>query len=757
MCVSPPSHETNPGKTEYQRVTGSRFLAVVTAAVVASAVALPALAVQARLNRQADPHGRIIDVAFETPVALIAPWDRFRFSIDIVQPLTRESGAFLGDLDGDGVRDLLLASWDGSLVFVPGLAGQERLFGAGTLLRHTTASASSDPYDFGSASFVSGAVGDLDGDGSNAVVVGRDVYRNTGTPPAVVLDKVHAFTAFGGGWDPSVSLGDLDGDGDLDAVMTYNYNFGDAHIFWNTSSPGSFSFTHQLIADTPLGWQRDNRLALGDLNGDGLLDLAGADGIYFNSGSEAAPAWDVLAPSPWSVTGGPPWPARDDLGTNILLTDADADGDLDAYVSGAEDTVWQALYYRNEGTAEDHHMVFSGPVVARRSPLSIAHRGSDEPSLSASRANLTTADIDGDGRVDVTVGGAIFYAGAAILWNRALSPFFHTFPDLHTWPTLAHVNDYCGTDSWSVPEALCRPPTQILAWMDVNGDGALDALLHPNSGIGTDLTFYPGTGGFPFSLNNRPYPYSSPTPLLTSGSAAPVQAVGATFADVDLDGKTDLVAGWEDGTLRWYRNAATAGLVLADPVPLADGAGVPITVGDEAWPAAIDLDGDGDLDLLVATDAGPVREVLCVTPGQANGFALGGWLAAGGQSPFNVTGVVGGGYNGLSLLAADHDGDGLVDVLAGDHAGRVWLLRNAGTAQAPSFAVEPVPVSQTAAAYLEVLSPTAVRLYFALPPVAGETRLTIYQVPTDGSPVSGTIPIGHQPRRVLRGSPPGAQ
>jgi hypothetical protein len=756
MSVRPPTGETDPGKTEFRRVTGSRFGAVVTAAIVASAVALPTSAAQARLNRQADPHGRIVDVTFETPVALIAPWDRFRFSIDIVQPLTRESGAFLGDLDGDGVRDLFLASWDGSLVFVPGIAGQTRLFGMGTLLRHTVASPGEDPYEFPTTGdYVSGDVGDLDGDGRKEVVIGRHIYRNLGTAPQVLLDPAYLLPRCAGPFDPSVSLGDLDGDGDLDAVVTHNYASGDAHVYWNSSSPGSFAFTCELLADTQPGWQPDNRLGLGDLDGDGLVDLAGAAGIYFNTGTKNAPVWNVFSPAPWNLTGGPPWEARDDFGTNLFLVDADGDGDLDVYASGTEDTVWQALYYRNEGTATAHLLVYDGPVAARQMPLSITHRGSDFPNLSSSRANPSAADLDGDGRVDITVGGAIFYAGAAILWNRTLSPPFLTYPDLHTWPALPLVNDYCGGGSWGMPEALCRPPTNILAWRDVNGDGAVDALLKPDNGIGNNLSFYAGTGGWPFNLNNRPYPYSTPLPLVTSGTGEPISARGAAWLDVDLDGKTDLVAGWDDGTLRWYRNTADAGLVLADPVPLADGAGVPIKVGDEAWPAAIDLDGDGDLDLLVATDAGPVREVLCVTPGQANGFALGGWLAAGGQAPFDVTGVVGGGYNGLSLLATDHDGDGLVDVLAGDDAGRVWLLRNAGKAQAPNFAVEPLQASQTTAAYLEIIDSTTIRLYFALPLVAGETNLTFYQVSTGAGAISGTAPVrATTPRRTLRGQAP---
>jgi hypothetical protein len=726
-----------------------RLAGAAVVAVVALAPAPPAVAVQARVNRQADPHGRIVDVTFETPVSLIAPWDRFRFSIDIVQPLTTESGAFLGDLDGDGVRDLFLASWNGSLMFVPGIAGQERLFGAGTLLRHTTANADENPFAFEwGAMYVAGDVGDLDGDGGTEVVVGRHVYRNVATPSQVVLDHVYDLPRCCGPFDPSITLGDLDGDGDLDGVVTHNYASGGAYIYWNDSTPGSFSFTCQLIAATPHWWQPNNRLALGDLNGDGLLDLAGAEGIYFNSGSKSAPAWDILTPSPWNVTGGPGWHASDDFGTDLFLVDADADGDLDLYASGTSGTVWQALYYRNDGGAANHRMVYAGPVVARSTPVSTVHRGSPWPTFTIGGTRPTVADLDGDGRLDVTVGGALWPAGAAILWNRALGTPFLTYPDLHTWPALPHVDDYCGGDPEGLPEALCRPPSEILAWRDIDGDGTADALLTINAWVQHGLYYYPSTGGWPFSLVYPGWPFGwpwyYPHPLVTAGLGNPITAVGVTFVDVDLDGKVDLVAGQEDGTLLWYRNTAASGMTLSEPIPLSDALSAPIDVGVYASPTAVDLDGDGDLDLLVGN-----TRVLCVTPGQANGYALDGTLATTNQAPKGVFG---------SVLATDLDGDGLVDLLGSGEANSAWLLHNSGTAQAPSFAVEPLLASQTSAAYLEILDATTIRLFFPLPLVIGETSLTFYQVPANGGPISGTTPVrAPQPRRVLRGPSPAAR
>lgn len=55
--------------------------------------------------------GRVIDVTFNQDINLNAPWDRFRFSLDIVQPLGIMSGAFLEDTTGDGVPDLFLIDY----------------------------------------------------------------------------------------------------------------------------------------------------------------------------------------------------------------------------------------------------------------------------------------------------------------------------------------------------------------------------------------------------------------------------------------------------------------------------------------------------------------------------------------------------------------------------------------------------------------------------------------------------------------------
>ena len=152
-------------------------------------------------------------------------------------PATYEAGTNpaavqVADMNGDGLPDAVVADYDGTLeVFFQAPAGD------GTLLppvRH-------DALDHGSCSI---AIGDIDGDGRPDVVV-----ANAGPPgypgSVAVFMQDHAVPGqlgpavlYRGYWGPlSVALGDLDGDGLLDMVVAD----GDPYVrFRSTVTPGLF-------------------------------------------------------------------------------------------------------------------------------------------------------------------------------------------------------------------------------------------------------------------------------------------------------------------------------------------------------------------------------------------------------------------------------------------------------------------------------------------------------------------------------------
>lgn len=96
------------------------------------------------------------------------------------------------------------------------------------------------------------------------------------------------------------------------------------------------------------------------------------------------------------------------------------------------------------------------------------------------------------------------------------------------------------------------------------------------------------------------------------------QDMVACVADIDRDGLPDLVASREQhGGIRWYRNMGTGGLGAAQLVQ----GGVTATSI-----SAVDLDHDGDLDLVLTLDNGQLRWLLDATG--AGNFVPGGVLPA---------------------------------------------------------------------------------------------------------------------------------
>lgn len=182
-----------------------------------------------------------------------------------------------GDIDGDGKVDLISANRPANTVSV---------------IRNTSLSMSvsfAPKVDFavgiGPRSLV---IGDIDEDGKIDLAVANSnnntggastvsILRNTSSMGSISFDNQLTFTV--GDNPSSIAIGDIDGDGKLDLAIA-NANILSSNpiqtvsVLRNNSSPGSISFETQLTFNVG---SKPGSVAIGDIDGDGKLDLAVAN------------------------------------------------------------------------------------------------------------------------------------------------------------------------------------------------------------------------------------------------------------------------------------------------------------------------------------------------------------------------------------------------------------------------------------------------------------------------------------------------
>jgi hypothetical protein len=210
-------------------------------------------------------------------------------------------GVAIGDLDGDGKPDLAVANNNSGTISV------FRNMGVGGDITTNSFAPRVDFLGLASLGYI--AIGDLDGDGKLDMVAAGgsgsqaiSVYRNTATVGSITTNSFAPRVDFAApGWANSVALGDLDGDGKLDVALVSQLS-SVFSIFKNVSVPGSFSAdSFAARVDFDSGWN-PNGVVIGDLDGDGRPDIIfcntydGTISIYQNTlPFGAAPALDHFA------------------------------------------------------------------------------------------------------------------------------------------------------------------------------------------------------------------------------------------------------------------------------------------------------------------------------------------------------------------------------------------------------------------------------------------------------------------------------
>jgi len=269
-----------------------------------------------------------------------------------------------------------------------------------------------------------------------------------------------------------VVLGDLDSDGDLDAVCA-NMQAVDSRV-WLNDGHGKFTATEQRLT------QQGHGVDLGDLDGDGDLDIFMVCASYGPTGIENNRASKVYlndGKANFAETG---QNLGDSLqsGNGIRLHDFDGDNDLDALVYYYQE---DHVVYINDGKAHFAKSDFRFPKKAECGDLDgdgdvdlfIREEGSgykvmgndghgnfvqkwSYPDSTVIFGSCTLADLDNDGDLDVIVPSGNDREGV--------------------FPTTVWYNDSKGQFEKSAIELNATKSGKI-SLSDLNGDGHLDAFV----------------------------------------------------------------------------------------------------------------------------------------------------------------------------------------------------------------------------------------------------------------------------------------
>ena len=264
------------------------------------------------------------------------------------------------------------------------------------------------------------------------------------------------------------------------------------------------------------------------------------------------------------------------------------------------------------------------------------------------------ADLDGDGDPDLVIGNQ---EGAMLFFENTGAV---TAPDFTE--RVGAGNPFQGVVAGG---GSSKP-----VFVDLDGDGDLDVVVGEVWG---DLIYLENAGT-----------QSRPRFIEHSGAANPLNGVNTgaavsapAFADLDNDGDPDMVVGDSDGDVHYFENIGTH----ANPRFIErTGAANPLhgaNVGEWVIPSFVDLDNDGDADLVTANWLG--IHYYFENTGESDTPAF--IERTGVDNPLNgLQGEV-----DSAPAFADLDDDGDPDLIIGNRYGTLSYFENAGTPAAPDF------------------------------------------------------------------------
>ncbi|MFU8842534.1 MAG: T9SS type A sorting domain-containing protein [Bacteroidales bacterium] len=511
--------------------------------------------------------------------------------------------------------------------------------------------------------------------------------------PLTGVPVIHAGDTLKNPWaggfnSPQFSAIDLNSNGIKDLVAFERNFYGVIKTFINEGIPGEVSYRFE----PEFRWffpRIQNWALLVDYDGDGKEDLftsvpAGI-AVYKSTGDDTGPKFSLITSllqtqglnGPTNLYVPPP-----DI---PAIADIDNDGDMDILtfdISGSTVEYHKNLSVENHGnpgqlefelknacwgyfsegaTTNTIHLYDTCDVNVEDPEKSGKHPGS----------TLLALDMNGNGVKDLLLGD-LTYPNMTLLMNGG------------TTTAAIMVSTDTQFPSNSLPVDLTLFPAAYL--VDVNNDGLDDLIIAPNNPNTSEnhdhILYYRNTG----TADVPEFTYQQKG-FLQEGMIDVGEGAFAVFFDEDADGLMDIIvgnfgyfSGPSDYTSRLalLRNTGTAEKPAFDLVT-SDYTALSVFGFKGIYPAFGDMDGDGDLDMLIGDEEGKLHYFR-----NDDG--------AGNPTQFTLAGPD---YMGIDAGVSarpqiiDVNRDGLPDILVGERSGTIRYYENTGTPGNPNFSSVP--------------------------------------------------------------------